>query len=96
MSNVLTSSTIIQNSWKSMYDLLSDGTNGISDPESRGKKWIFPDYPKRTKSEWPGYPIVTFMVGMKGEPFTYSKQSRSITVTFTFTVFSKDLSLIHI
>lgn len=90
MANVVTSSTLLQNSWKSMYDLLSDGTNGITDPSSRSKKWIFPDYPRREGSDWPGYPIVTFMVDADTDSFTFSKQSRATTISFTFTVFSKN------
>lgn len=90
MANVLTSSTLLQNSWKSMYDLLTDEDNGITDPSSRSKKWVFPDFPRRSGSDWPGYPIVTFMVDTKTEPLAFSKQSRSIDITFTFTVFSKN------
>ena len=83
MTNELSSTNIIQNSWKSMYDLLNDN---LTDPASRtDTRWIFPEHPAR--KTFPGYPIVTFMVDTDTTQFEF-KDGRAITISYMFTVFA--------
>ena len=87
----LTASTIIGNSFKSMYDLLTNVTNGLTDPKNRGlarTKWIFPEFPDEYGSDFPGYPIVTIKVESSGKTSILGRQGRDFEINFMITVFA--------
>jgi len=75
-----------------MYNLLTDATNGVTDPESRSlarTKWVFPTFPDEFGSDFPKYPIITLECDLSHRPFLFGREGRDIAVAFTIRVFAK-------
>ena len=86
----LTSSTLIGNSFKSLYGLLT-GASGVTDPASRSiarTAWVFPEFPDENGDDWPGYPIITIKVDASYSPLLFNRQGRDIKISFMITVFA--------
>ena len=87
----LTSSTIVGNSFKSLYDLLT-GSNGVTDPASRGlarDKWVFPEFPDENSSDFPGYPVIVIKTDASHSPLLFGRQGRDIKISFMVTAFAR-------
>ena len=87
----LTSSTIIGNSFKSLYGLLT-GANGVTDPASRSiarSAWVFPEFPDENGDDFPGYPVITIKTDTSYSPLLYGRQGRDIKISFMITAFTK-------
>lgn len=95
----LTSATIISNSFKTVYDLIT-GASGVSDPASRSiarNTWVFPSFPDVQGSKFPNYPIITIDVDIAASPYEMGKTGRTNQITVTFGVFtskSEDLDTV--
>jgi len=52
---MVTASTVFEDVFELMYD---ETNSAISDPASRGSKWIFSSFPDSSGGTFPGYPIL--------------------------------------
>lgn len=92
MADAVSSSTLLQNSFKNIYDLITDGTNGVSDPASRGlsrSAWVMPSFPDEYGSDFPDYPIITIEVDLNYFTDTIGRNARDVLITFSIMVFAK-------
>ena len=92
MADAVTTSTLLQNSYKNIYDLITDGTNGVTDPASRGlarSAWVFPSFPDEYGSDFPGYPVITIEPDLDYNTSVLGRNARDVTITFAIMVFSK-------
>ena len=97
MADAVTSSTIITNSFKNLYDLLTDSTNGFTDPASRGlarTKWVMPAFPDEHGSDFPSYPIVTIEVNADISNLTLGSGTRSANIPFVVTIFARKMQYV--
>ena len=76
----------VSSAWQSIYNAISAN---VSDPKSRGTKWIFGAHPDVYAKDFPGFPVIVI------HPDDFSKQNISISGdnlkrhTFKIEVFSK-------
>lgn len=54
----------VSSAWQSIYDAIS---SNVSDPLSRGEKWIFGSYPDVYAKDFPGFPIIVIQPVSKSE-----------------------------
>ena len=52
---VINKDSVSSNSWETIYDLINDN---VTDPKSRGVKWIFGAYPDVDSPRFAGFPII--------------------------------------
>lgn len=85
--------TLKTDTWTVLYNLLTDVTNGLTDPNSRGilrTAWVFSTYPDPTGSNFPNYPIVTVEIPeTSNEGITLPQAVRVYDVEIPIMVFTK-------
>ena len=92
MADAVTASTLVTNSFKNIYDLLTDSSNGVTDPASRGlarTKWIMPSFPDEYGSDFPGYPIITIETDLNYETTVFGRGGREVNIPFSIMIFTK-------
>ena len=92
MANTVTASTLLTNSFKTIYDILTNGTNGVSDPASRSlarTKWVMPSFPDEYGSDFPDYPIITIEADLNYNTDVLAKGARDVLITFSISIFAK-------
>lgn len=85
----LTKTTILQNSWKTIYQLISDN---VSDPESRSgnPRWITNSFPDLKGSKFPNYPIIIIGNPKPDESnSTLGRKKRDVTLRFSIWLYTK-------
>lgn len=64
--------TQISGSWQAVYDLLTDSSKGLTDPQSRGistGEWVISGHPDIQGEDFPGFPVV----GIRSPDITSNK-----------------------
>ena len=92
MADAVTASTLVTNSFKNIYDLITDGTNGVTDPASRGiarTAWCMPSFPDEYGSDFPGYPVITIEVDLNYNTAVFGRGARDVVIPFSIMIFTK-------
>jgi len=85
--NYITKDNIYTQSWNNLYEVIS---NNVTDPKSRGVKWIFSAFPDVKKPNFPGYPIITITpTDLSITNINLARDMREETYRYPIDIFSK-------
>ena len=77
----------VSSAWQDIYNAIS---SNVSDPKSRGTKWIFGSYPDVYAKDFPGFPlIIIHPVDVSEETVDFGISIRKTFITADVEIFSK-------
>jgi len=98
MANELSISTILSNTWNSIYSILTDSSSGLTDTQSSARTrttWVFSSFPDEydddgaTSADFPGYPVVVIETNSDASLFTLGQGKREASVSVEINIFTK-------
>lgn len=78
---------LFSNTWRTIYDLLKDN---LTDPNSRGKIWVYGSFPDISGSRFCGYPVVIINpIDVGDEKRSFKGTVRQDNISIFIEVYSK-------
>jgi len=84
----ITQANLFSNVWRTIYNLLKDN---VTDPNARGKIWVYGSFPDVTGSRFPSYPILVVKpINVSDEKLSFKGGVRQDSISIFIKLYSND------